>query len=362
MAGDRDIVRGSLDTVSDWRLTRPADVTGQATGQVDYVLIGKIVEVDRFEQQASEHVQRLADELGISSRAEGARERAGDLLRRRSRSLPAGRARPAAARRTTDLECGGRATFGRSARRVRPQRPAYVREDDHPSHRGLVNDRDRRRCWHRSGELRVVDNAGARRTRVGDLRFASSATGGVVGRGDRRDRRPAVARFGETRARASSGCRMDAETRNIWEQVCRPPAAQTRFARNVGTGAVGAHSGACSCNAWADSSMAALTRTNSTIGAEHSVAAETVPMDDQRQRDAVRWPCAATLSLRGRRSSVAGDKPGLGDSPFRTHAVTRHTGRDTRAGMDAGLDPRQGHEPAVRQERAFGACRAPANC
>ena len=24
MAGDRDIVRGSLDTVSDWRLTRPA--------------------------------------------------------------------------------------------------------------------------------------------------------------------------------------------------------------------------------------------------------------------------------------------------------------------------------------------------
>src|SRR5207302_9194862 len=26
MAGDRDIVRGSLDTVSDWRLTRPTDV------------------------------------------------------------------------------------------------------------------------------------------------------------------------------------------------------------------------------------------------------------------------------------------------------------------------------------------------
>ena len=24
---------------------------------------------------------------------------------------------------------------------------------------------------------------------------------------------------------------MDAETRTIWEQVCRPPAAQTRFAR-----------------------------------------------------------------------------------------------------------------------------------
>jgi hypothetical protein len=29
MTDDRDIVRGSLDTVSDWRLTRPADVPGQ---------------------------------------------------------------------------------------------------------------------------------------------------------------------------------------------------------------------------------------------------------------------------------------------------------------------------------------------
>jgi hypothetical protein len=70
MAGDRDIVRWSLDTVSDWRLTRPADVPGQSTGQADYVLIAEIVEVDRFEQQASEHVQRLADDLAhlVSSR------------------------------------------------------------------------------------------------------------------------------------------------------------------------------------------------------------------------------------------------------------------------------------------------------
>jgi len=70
MAGDRDIVRGSLDTVSDWRLTRPADVPGQSIGQADYVLIAEIVEVDRFEQQASEHVQRLADDLAqlVSSR------------------------------------------------------------------------------------------------------------------------------------------------------------------------------------------------------------------------------------------------------------------------------------------------------
>jgi hypothetical protein len=70
MADDRDIVRQALDTVSDWRLTRPTDVPGQAIGQADYVLIAEIVEVDRFEQQASEHVQRLSDDLAhfVSSR------------------------------------------------------------------------------------------------------------------------------------------------------------------------------------------------------------------------------------------------------------------------------------------------------
>ena len=70
MAGDRDIVSGSLDTMSDWRLTRPADVPGQTMGQADYVLIAEIVEVERWEQQASEHVQRLQDDLEhlVSSR------------------------------------------------------------------------------------------------------------------------------------------------------------------------------------------------------------------------------------------------------------------------------------------------------
>ena len=63
MAQDRDIVGGSLDTVSDWRLTRPADVPGQSIGQADYVLIAEIVEVERFEQQGSEHVERLTDDL-----------------------------------------------------------------------------------------------------------------------------------------------------------------------------------------------------------------------------------------------------------------------------------------------------------
>jgi hypothetical protein len=63
MTRDRDIVRGSLDTVSDWRLTRPADVPGQAIDQADYVLIAEIVEVERWEQQASEQIQRLEDDL-----------------------------------------------------------------------------------------------------------------------------------------------------------------------------------------------------------------------------------------------------------------------------------------------------------
>jgi|SRR5436190_10491173 hypothetical protein len=70
MTGDRDLVRASLDTMSDWRLTRPADVPGQTLGQADYVLIAEILEVDRWEQQASEHIQRLADDLAhlVSSR------------------------------------------------------------------------------------------------------------------------------------------------------------------------------------------------------------------------------------------------------------------------------------------------------
>jgi hypothetical protein len=64
MTEDRDIVRSSLDTISDWRLTQPlADVPGQSIGQADYVLIASISEVERFEQQASEHVQRLTDDL-----------------------------------------------------------------------------------------------------------------------------------------------------------------------------------------------------------------------------------------------------------------------------------------------------------
>jgi hypothetical protein len=75
MAEDRDIVRRSLDTVSDWRLTRPTDVPGQSIGEADYVLIAEIVGLERFEQQASEHVQRLADDLAHLCLAPGAARR-----------------------------------------------------------------------------------------------------------------------------------------------------------------------------------------------------------------------------------------------------------------------------------------------
>ena len=70
MAGDRDIVRGSLDTVSEWRLTRPLDLPGQSIEAADYVLIVEIVEIQRWQEQAAERVERLADDLGhlVSSR------------------------------------------------------------------------------------------------------------------------------------------------------------------------------------------------------------------------------------------------------------------------------------------------------
>ena len=70
MASDRDIVRGSLDTVSEWRLTRPLDLPGQSSEAADYVLIAEIVEIKRWQEQANELVQHLADDLGhlVSSR------------------------------------------------------------------------------------------------------------------------------------------------------------------------------------------------------------------------------------------------------------------------------------------------------
>jgi hypothetical protein len=62
MVRDRDVVLGSLDAVSDWRLTRPLNVPGQPTEPADYVLISEITSLDRWEEQISEQVQRLANE------------------------------------------------------------------------------------------------------------------------------------------------------------------------------------------------------------------------------------------------------------------------------------------------------------
>jgi len=63
MAEDREIVRGSLDTVTEWRLAQPADVPGQTMDEADYVLIIEFVEPDRFEEQATERIESLADAL-----------------------------------------------------------------------------------------------------------------------------------------------------------------------------------------------------------------------------------------------------------------------------------------------------------
>ena len=70
MASDRDIVHGSLETMADWRLTRPTDVPGQASESADYVLIAEIVNIEHWQQQAELRVQALADDLEhlVSSR------------------------------------------------------------------------------------------------------------------------------------------------------------------------------------------------------------------------------------------------------------------------------------------------------
>jgi hypothetical protein len=63
MADDRDIVSSSLDTMSDWRLARPADVPGQAMDAADYVLIAEIVNLEHWQEQAERRVETLADDL-----------------------------------------------------------------------------------------------------------------------------------------------------------------------------------------------------------------------------------------------------------------------------------------------------------
>jgi hypothetical protein len=71
MADDRAVAFEALDTVSDWRLTRPVNVPGQPSEPADYVLIAEITEVDRWAEQATEQVQRLADGLAHLVSARG---------------------------------------------------------------------------------------------------------------------------------------------------------------------------------------------------------------------------------------------------------------------------------------------------
>ena len=70
MAGDRDVVQSSLDTMPGWRLTRPTDTPGQAIDAADYVLIADIVNIEQWQEQAELRVQALADQLEhlVSSR------------------------------------------------------------------------------------------------------------------------------------------------------------------------------------------------------------------------------------------------------------------------------------------------------
>jgi hypothetical protein len=70
MASDRDIVHASLETMSDWRLTRPTDVPGQAVESADYVLFAEIVNLEHWQHQAERRVEALADDLDhlVSSR------------------------------------------------------------------------------------------------------------------------------------------------------------------------------------------------------------------------------------------------------------------------------------------------------
>ena len=69
MAGDRDIVRGSLDTVSDWRLARPADVPGQARDQPTTCLSRRSTEWSALSNRGANTSNAWRMTWSISSRA-----------------------------------------------------------------------------------------------------------------------------------------------------------------------------------------------------------------------------------------------------------------------------------------------------
>ena len=135
-AADRDRALGlGVEEFVDLQSDRLEDA-----GEVDVVfdvIGGDILQRSAGLVRAGGTLVTIAEPPTISLRTGG---RSSSSLKPIAPSSPA---RPAAARRTTDFESGGRAAVGRSARSVRPRRSACVREDDHPSHRGMVNGRHR---------------------------------------------------------------------------------------------------------------------------------------------------------------------------------------------------------------------------
>jgi hypothetical protein len=63
MGRERASVVGGLDCMSTWRLERPRDVPGQGAEAAEYVLLAEIAQVDRWDEEAGEQVERLFDKL-----------------------------------------------------------------------------------------------------------------------------------------------------------------------------------------------------------------------------------------------------------------------------------------------------------
>ena len=139
MAGDRDVVLGSLDTVSDWRLTRPLNVPGQPSEPADYVLISEVSGVDRWEGQISEQVQRLAGDLAYFVSAHGMLRLTLGQLKRASSRLP----RRSALGAWSRIVCG--AVW--PSLRNRPSRSPQIRSREF---------RGARRYGHRDAEHAVI--------------------------------------------------------------------------------------------------------------------------------------------------------------------------------------------------------------
>ena len=85
-------------------------------------------------------------------------------------------------------------------------------------------------------------------------------------------------------------------------------------------------------------------------------------LDDQRQRDAERGHAQRRCRFEARRSSVGGNKPGLGDCPFRIDAATHLDSVRARGTTMAGLDRERVAGSANRQQRGGASRRPPRPC